>query len=122
MYSFDYLGDNSLIDFLLPPKTEDEPPLDPGVNHSDDLLYLFDLGVISLSDKDARARRTMVATMASFISGYSPHPGLHPISPNKEAGQQKFLSIREAAFVESDYTRTFFRGYGNVIGHGYGGH
>ena len=121
MYSFDYLGDNSLIEFLLPPKTEDEPPLDPGVNHSDDLLYLFDLGVIRLSDKDARARRTMVATMASFISGYSPHPGLLPISPNKEAGQQKFLSIREAAFVESDYTRTFFRGYGNDRGYGYGG-
>ena len=118
MYSFDYLGDNSLIEYLLPPKEEGEPPLNPGVNHSDDLLYLFDLGVIQLSNKDARARRTMVATMAAFISGSSPHPGLRPLSPHEDAGKQKFLSIRDSAFVETDYTRTFYRGYGENRSYG----
>ena len=118
LYSFDYLGDNSLIEYLLPPKAEGEPPLEPGVNHSDDLLYLFDLGVIRLSDKDSRARRTMVTTMAAFISGSSPNPGLTPLSPEEDTGKQKFLSIRESAFVENDYTRTFFRGYGRRKSYG----
>ena len=52
LYSFDHLGENSFIDFLLPAGSS--APLPPGVNHSDDLLYLFDVGIIQLQGRDAR--------------------------------------------------------------------
>ena len=110
LYSFDHLGQQSLIEFLLPP--EGAPPLPPGVAHSDDLLYLFDLGLIQLEGRDVLARRTWVRTIASFIQGGEPHPGLHPVTLGVDTKEQQYLRIGTSATVETDYTNTFFRGYG----------
>jgi carboxylesterase type B len=52
LYSFYHQGENSLVEFLLPPGHT--VPLPPGVTHGDDVLYLFDLGVIQLRGADVR--------------------------------------------------------------------
>ena len=40
------------------------------------------------------------------------HPGLHPVTLGVDTKDQQYLRIQTSASVKSDYTNTFFRGYG----------
>merc|ERR1712106_414632 len=104
--SFDYKGKNTLFDYLIP-AGQDRPPVEPGVAHSDDLLYFFDLGVVELEGPDLEVEKNFVKVITDFVFTSKPYYGLDPISPYGE--NNEFLHISRHNYIDTNYTKNFYR-------------
>ena len=104
--SFEYKGKNSLFNYILP-ASEESPPVEPGVTHSDDLLYFFDLGVVQLEGADLQVMENFVKIITDFVHTTSPYYGLHPISPKED--NEEFLLISRQNYIFTNYTNNFYR-------------
>ena len=103
--SFEYKGENTLFNFLIP--AGERPPIDPGVAHSDDLLYFFDTGVVDLQGPDLDVVKHFVKIITDFIFTSKPYYGLNPISKYEE--NDEFLRIHRFNYIDRNYTKTFYR-------------
>jgi carboxylesterase type B len=106
--SFDYKGKNTLFDYLIP-SGEDRPPVEPGVAHSDDLLYFFFLGVVELEGYDLEVVKHFIKIITDFVFTSVPYYGLDPISPYGE--NDEFLQISRHNYIDTNYTKNFYRKY-----------
>ena len=81
--------------------------MEPGVTHSDDLLYFFDLGVVQLEGADLQVMKNFVKIITDFVHTASPYYGLHPISPKED--NEEFLLISRQNHIFTNYTNNFYR-------------
>merc|ERR1711976_853261 len=80
-YSFEYYGEHSLWNFLFP---TEKPPIDKGVTHGDEMLYLFSTNILTYNDADwdmAWKMSNLWANFAIYGNPTSPEHGIEGV-PN----------------------------------------
>jgi len=75
-YSFEYYGEHSLWNFLFP---GNKPPIERGVTHGDEMMYLFSTGIFKFNDHDWDIAWKMVNLWTNFAIYGNPTAPLNEI-------------------------------------------
>lgn len=108
-YSFEYYGQNSLWNALFP---NEKPPIEPGVTHGDEMLYLFSTGMYQFSDEDWDIAYKITNLWTNFAIYGNPTPveatieGV-PVWPAWEPLGQNYMIIDTTMRTENNYVMTW---------------
>jgi len=109
LYSFEYYGEASLWNFLFP---GNQPPIDRGVTHGDELMYLYSTGLFEFTEQDWDIAWKMVNLWTNFAIHGDPTPIGHNIEgihhwPRWEPHEMKYLVIDNQCTVQENYVTTW---------------
>jgi len=110
-YSFEYYGENSLWNALFP---NEKPPIEPGVTHGDEMLYLFSTGLYNFNDNDWDIAWKITNLWTNFAIYGNPTPTENPLTevgvpawPIWEPIAQNYMIIDTEMRTAQNYVQTW---------------
>jgi len=108
-YSFEYYGKASLWNFLFP---GNQPPIERGVTHGDEMMYLFSTGLFDFSEQDWDIAWKMVNLWTNFAIYGTPTTPENPIEgvsdwPKWNPLDMPYLVIDSMCTIKENYVNTW---------------
>jgi len=108
-YSFEYFSNPSLWNFQFP---NEQPPIDRGVTHGDELMYLFSTDLFPFNDDDWAIASMMSNLWANFIIYGNPTPPQHglvglPEWPTWTVEDTQYMVLDSYPRLAGNYVKTW---------------
>merc|ERR1712200_67310 len=108
-YSFEYYGEHSLWNILFPTA---KPPIDRGVTHGDEMIYIFSTGLFDFAQEDWDMAWKMSNLWANFVIYGNPTPGDHgiegvPTWPQWNVDNNEYMILDSYPRIENNYVATW---------------
>jgi len=108
-YTFEYYGDHSLWNFLFP---AEKPPIERGVTHGDELVYLFSMGIFNFNDADWDMAYKITNLWANFVIYGNPTPAEYQLEgvpnwPTWTTSNTDYIILDSNPRMAQNYVKTW---------------
>jgi len=108
-YTFEYYGDHSLWNFLFP---TEKPPIERGVTHGDELVYLFSMGIFNFNDADWDMAYKITNLWANFVIHGNPTPAEYQLEgvpnwPTWTTSNNNYIILDSHPRLAQNYVKTW---------------